>query len=379
MTIFPVKQSALLRQPDFVLPRSELLQLIAKLTDNLVNITDESGEFLLRLDDCRVIDTKGWAGWEWTHGIGLYGMYHYYQQTGDRQTLQIIDDWFAARLAEPLPTKNVNTMCPFLTLAYRYEETRNPAWLPVLERWAEWVMHEMPRTRHGGIQHVVYNNENHQQLWDDTLMMSVLPLAKIGKLLGRDDYVEEATFQFLTHVQYLMDRETGLWFHGWSFEGNHNFARARWARGNSWLTIVIPDFLELMAWPEQHATRRFLLQVLKAQVSALQALQHESGLWHTLLDDRDSYLEASASAGFAYGVLKAVRKRYLPPTFLPMAEKALHGVTAQINAEGELMQVSFGTAMGNDLDYYRQVPLTSMPYGQAMALLALTEYLRVYL
>ncbi|WP_439212995.1 beta-galactosidase BglB [Duffyella gerundensis] len=379
MTIFPVKQSALLRQPDFLLPRSELLQLIAKLTDNLVNITDESGEFLLRLDDGRVIDTKGWAGWEWTHGIGLYGMYHYYQQTGDRQTLQIIDDWFAARLAEPLPTKNVNTMCPFLTLAYRYEETRNPAWLPVLERWAEWVMYEMPRTRHGGIQHVVYNNENHQQLWDDTLMMSVLPLAKIGKLLGRDDYVEEATFQFLTHVQYLMDRETGLWFHGWSFEGNHNFARARWARGNSWLTIVIPDFLELMAWPEQHATRRFLLQVLEAQVSALQALQHESGLWHTLLDDRDSYLEASASAGFAYGVLKAVRKRYLPPTFLPMVEKALHGVTAQINAEGELMQVSFGTAMGNDLDYYRQVPLTSMPYGQAMALLALTEYLRVYL
>jgi len=379
MTIFPVKQSALLRQPDFLLPRSELLQLIAKLTDNLVSITDESGEFLLRLDDGRVIDTKGWAGWEWTHGIGLYGMYHYYQQTGDRQTLQIIDDWFAARLAEPLPTKNVNTMCPFLTLAYRYEETRNPAWLPVLERWAEWVMHEMPRTRHGGIQHVVYNNENHQQLWDDTLMMSVLPLAKIGKLRGRDDYVEEATFQFLTHVQYLMDRETGLWFHGWSFEGNHNFARARWARGNSWLTIVIPDFLELMAWPEQHATRRFLLQVLEAQVSALQALQHESGLWHTLLDDRDSYLEASASAGFAYGVLKAVRKRYLPPTFLPMAEKALHGVTAQINAEGELMQVSFGTAMGNDLDYYRQVPLTSMPYGQAMALLALTEYLRVYL
>ena len=379
MTIFPVKQSALLRQPDFLLSRSELLQLIAKLTDNLVNITDESGEFLLRLDDGRVIDTKGWAGWEWTHGIGLYGMYHYYQQTGDRQTLQIIDDWFAARLAEPLPTKNVNTMCPFLTLAYRYEETRNPAWLPVLERWAEWVMHEMPRTRHGGIQHLVYNNENHQQLWDDTLMMSVLPLAKIGKLLGRDDYIEEATFQFLTHVQYLMDRETGLWFHGWSFEGNHNFARARWARGNSWLTIVIPDFLELMAWPEQHATRRFLLQVLEAQVSALQALQHESGLWHTLLDDRDSYLEASASAGFAYGVLKAVRKRYLPPTFLPMAEKALHGVTAQINAEGELMQVSFGTAMGNDLDYYRQVPLTSMPYGQAMALLALTEYLRVYL
>ena len=379
MTVFPVKQSALLRQPEFLLPRQELLQLIHKLTQNLVNITDETGEFLLRLDDGRVIDTKGWAGWEWTHGIGLYGMLHYYQQTGDKQTLSIIDDWFAARLAEGTPTKNVNTVAPFLTLAYRYEESGNAAWRPVLERWAEWVMYEMPRTEQGGLQHIVYNNENHQQLWDDTLMMSVMALAKIGQLLDRPEFIEEASYQFLLHTQYLMDRQTGLWFHGWSFEGRHNFANARWARGNSWLTIVIPDFLEMMNWPEHHATRRFLQQVLESQVKALRDCQHSSGLWHTLLDDPDSYLEASATAGFAYGIIKAVRKRYLSADYLPTGLAALRGVIANIDEDGELKQVSFGTAMGSDLDYYRHVPLTSMPYGQAMALLCLTEYLRVYL
>ncbi|MDF7628284.1 glycoside hydrolase family 88 protein [Erwiniaceae bacterium L1_55_4] len=379
MTVFPVKHSALLRQPEYLLPRSELVQLIHKLTDNLVNITDHSGEFLLRLDDGRVIDTKGWADWEWTHGIGLYGMLHYTQQTGDQATLKIIDDWFCARLAEGTPTKNVNTVCPFLTLAYRYEETGNAAWRPVLERWAEWVMYEMPRTEQGGLQHIVYNNENTQQLWDDTLMMSVMALAKIGQLLDRPEFVEEASYQFLIHTQYLMDRQTGLWFHGWTFDGRHNFANARWARGNSWLTIVIPDFLEMINWPEQHATRRFLQQVLASQVKALAACQHSSGLWHTLLDDPQSYPEASATAGFAYGILKAVRKRYLSDEYRPMAEKALCGVIANIDEDGELKQVSFGTAMGSDLDYYRQVPLTSMPYGQAMALLCLTEYLRVYL
>jgi unsaturated rhamnogalacturonyl hydrolase len=102
-------------------------------------------------------------------------------------------------------------------------------------------------------------------------------------------------------------------------------------------------------------------------------------LWHTLLDDPHSYPEASATAGFAYGILKAVRKRYLPAAYREVAEKALHGVIANIDEDGELKQVSFGTAMGSDLDYYRTVPLTSMPYGQAMALLCLTEYLRVYL
>lgn len=379
MNVFPVKQSELLRQPDYFITRDEVTRLIRLTADNLINIKDETGEFLLRLDDGRVIDTKGWAGWEWTHGVGLYGIYKYYQQTNDPQALAIIDDWFAARFKEPMPTKNVNTMCPFLTLAYRYEETRNQSWLPYLEAWADWVMYQMPRTEKGGLQHIVYNNENHQQMWDDTLMMSVLPLAKIGKLLNRPEYIEEAKYQFMLHVQYLMDRKTGLWFHGWTFEGNHNFAEARWARGNSWLTVAIPDFIEMLELPEQDATRRFLLQVLESQIAALQEYQDASGLWHTLIDDRDSYLEASATAGFAYGILKAVRKRYVGKEYAEMGLRAAQGVVRHINSQGELTQVSFGTAMGNDLDFYREIPLTSMPYGQAMAVLCLSEYLRVYL
>lgn len=348
------------------------------MTHNLVNIHDKTGEFLLRLDDGRVIDTKGWAGWEWTHGVGLYGIWQYYCQTGDEGMREIIDSWFTDRFAEGATTKNVNTMSPFLTLAYRYEETKNPARLPWLESWAEWAMNEMPRTEHGGMQHITTAEENHQQMWDDTLMMTVLPLAKIGKLLNKPEYVEEAIYQFLLHVQNLMDRETGLWFHGWNYDGNHNFARARWARGNSWLTIVIPDFLDLVDLPENNAVRRYLVQVLNAQIAALAKCQDESGLWHTLLDDPESYLEASATAGFAYGILKAVRKRYVGAEYAEVAEKAIRGIVKNISPEGELLQTSFGTGMGSDLEFYRQIPLTSMPYGQAMAILCLTEYLRKY-
>ena len=75
-------------------------------------------------------------------------------------------------------------------------------------------MHDMPRTEEGWLQHITYLVENHQQLCDDMLMMSVLPLAKIGLVLGRPEYVEEAKRQFLLHVKYLADAQTGLWFHG---------------------------------------------------------------------------------------------------------------------------------------------------------------------
>ena len=63
---------------------------IALLISNLVDIQDETGEFLLRLDDGRVIDTKGWNDWEWTHGIGLFGMFRFYEQTGDQRALNIM-------------------------------------------------------------------------------------------------------------------------------------------------------------------------------------------------------------------------------------------------------------------------------------------------
>ena len=131
---------------------------IRLLIRNLVELRDSSGEFLLRLDDGRVIDTKGWNDWEWTHGIGLYGIHNYYQLSNDARCMQIMQDWFRDRFRAGTPTKNVNTMAAMLTLAYLYEETGDKTYLPYLDTWAEWVMHDMPRTEEGGLQHIVFNS-----------------------------------------------------------------------------------------------------------------------------------------------------------------------------------------------------------------------------
>jgi unsaturated rhamnogalacturonyl hydrolase len=354
-------------------------QQIQRLIRNLVEIKDTSGEFLLRLDDGRVIDTKGWNDWEWTHGVGLYGIWKYYEQTRDARSRQIMLDWFRARFAAGPPTKNINTVAPFLTLAYLHEETPDASWPPYLDEWAEWLMDGLPRTEENGFQHIVFNSENPQQLWDDTLMMSVLPLAKIGKLLQRPHYVEEARRQFMLHVKYLADRNTGLWFHGWTFAGRHHFAKALWARGNCWVTIAIPEFIELLDLRPGDGLREFLLETLLQQVRALVKHQDSSGLWHTLIDDPGSYLEASATAGFAYGILKSVRKEYIGQEYLEAGVRAVKAVLANIDATGELKNVSFGTPVFEDLDGYRQVKLTSMPYGQAMAILALGEFKRTFI
>lgn len=354
--------------------RQDWQDTIRRVIDNLVTIRDVDGSFLLRLEDGRVIDTKSWHGWEWTQGIGLYGLWKVWQMNGDAQTWSRMADWFSARFAEGAPSRNINTVAPLLTLACLYERSGEVSYRPWLETWGQWVHDGLPRTEEGGFQHIVYNSVNHQQLWDDTLMMSVLPLAKIGRVLGRPHYVEEAKRQFMLHTKYLSDPATGLWFHGWTFDGRHHFARARWARGNAWVTIAIPEFIELLELPAGDALRLFLSETLQAQVKALAPLQTPSGMWRTLLDDASSYEEAAATAGFAYGILKGVRLGLLPAEYEAVGRRAALAVREHINAAGELTQVSFGTPVFNTLQEYKDIPLTSMPYGQSMALLALVEF-----
>ncbi|KAI9271487.1 glycosyl hydrolase [Phascolomyces articulosus] len=361
------------------IPRGKVHELIQSLIQNLVGIKDTSGEFLLRLDDGSVVDTKGWNDWEWTHGIGLYGLWQYFEITQDASVLAIIQNWFKDRLAEPPRHKNINTMAVFYTMACVYEHTHDKSYLPHLQAWADWALYELERTEYGGMQHVTYLTPNTQQLWDDTLMMTVLPLAKFGKMTKRWEYVDEAKRQFLIHIKYLFDTKTGLFYHGWTFEdGGHNFANAFWGRGNSWLTIAIPEIIELLEFPEVHPLKHHLVDCLTAQIKTLSKYQDKSGLWRTIIDE-DSYLEASATAGFAYGILKSIRKRYIDPQYKEMALKAVKGVIDNISPEGELQNVSFGTPMGDTKQFYKEIPLTSMPYGQAMGIMCLVEFLRLYM
>lgn len=361
---------------------SEVHEKIQRLIDGMINIQDTTGEFLIKLEDGRVIDAKGWNDWEWTHGIGLNGLWAYYELTGDEKWLKIIEDWFAARFITGT-TKNINTMAVFLSLANVYERTRNAKYLPWLDSWAEWAYHDLERTKFGGMQHITYIEENDQQLWDDTLMMTVLPLAKIGKVLNRPHYIDEAKKQFLIHIKYLFDTKTGLFYHGWDFnDGGHNFARALWGRGNAWLTMAIPEFLDILDLSPSDPIASHLLDTFNAQCISLKNLQLESGLWTTLLDhpvEEGSYPEASATAGFAFGMLKAQRKKYVGREYNQAAVSAVKAILRNVSANGELENTSFGTPMGHTLQFYKDIPITSMPYGQAMAIMALVEYARVYI
>lgn len=316
-------------------------------------------------------DYISFDSWEWPQGVGLFGLVRLWEARKDPALLALINGWFEKRLGEGLPPLNINTTAPMLPLSILWSTTGDARWKPVLDGWADKVMANLPRTPEQGFQHVVSDGVNDNELWDDTLFMVVLFLAGYGTASGRHELVEEAVRQFLLHAKYLTDTETGLWFHGWTFNGHHNFARARWARGNAWITVGILEFIELARL--QGGLRDFFLGSLSAQVDTLLKLQAPSGAWHTLLDDPSSYEEISATAGFGYGLLRSHRLGLGGPGWEEAGLRAAAAVRASIDASGTVANVSYGTRMGRDLQFYRDIPIEPTAYGQALAMLCLAE------
>jgi unsaturated rhamnogalacturonyl hydrolase len=320
-------------------------------------------------------DISKYRYWEWPQGVGLFGLWKLFELTGQKKYFDMIIRYYEQQLSIGLPSKNVNTTAPLLTLACLFEHTQEERYRQICVEWADWLMDKLPRTKEGGFQHMTSDSLNENELWVDTLFMTVLFLAKIGCILGKKEWLKEAEYQFLLHTKYLTDRKTGLWYHGWSFKENTNFAQALWGRGNSWITIAIPEFISMAGCGE--GIKKLLIETLKRQIEALDGFQDSNGMWHTLIDDNTSYAEASATCGFSYGILKAAGLGIIDEKFKALSYKALPPVLELIDSKGHLNQVSYGTYMGRQSrQYYKDIITKPMPYGQAMAILFLTEILR---
>lgn len=320
-------------------------------------------------------DINRYRYWEWPQGVSLFGFWKLFEFTKDKRFLDIITQFYEQQFRIGLPSKNINTTAPMLTMACLYEYTKNNKYKEVCMEWAEWLVSNLPKTREEGFQHLTSDTLNDNELWVDTLFMTVLFLAKIGMVIGCTEWVEEAKYQFLLHSKYLTDRKSGLWYHGWTFNGDHSFTEVLWGRGNCWITIAIPEFLSMVNC--EPGIRKYLIQLLNRQVKALEKHQHSEGMWHTIINDPTSYLEASATCGFGYGILRAVEIGIIDSRFKKCAMNAVTAILHCIDENGYVDKVSYGTSMGRDsVQHYKEIEIRKMPYGQAMAMLFLQEVIK---
>ncbi|XHU85368.1 glycoside hydrolase family 105 protein [Peribacillus muralis] len=317
----------------------------------------------------------GMEEWDWPQGVGLYGLKNLARDDYFPNYSEFIKDWAENQIHRGLPLKNINTTAPLLTLM-DVENMENLA----LE-WVDWVYHHAPRTKENGLQHVTSGDTKNElklhegQIWIDTLFMVVLFLSKMGVKYDNQAWKDEAVHQFNLHIKYLFNQKESLFYHGYDFENEHHFSEVHWCRGNSWFTLAVPEFIDMMKGQISEDKRQMIVKTYQSQVNRLVELQSETGLWHTILDDPDSYTEVSGSAAITAGMLKGMRYGLLDCSYLEVCHKSVQAILKNISEDGTVLNVSAGTAIGKEKEDYKRIIIAPTAYGQALAIVLLSEVL----
>jgi unsaturated rhamnogalacturonyl hydrolase len=308
--------------------------------------------------------------WDWPCGVAYYGICKAWEVTANEEYIDFLVKWVDEYLEIGLPPLMINAVSMGHTMITLYEATGDNKYMDIALRKAEYLKNEALRFGDGVFQHTVSSkNDFPEQAWADTLFMAAYFLLRMGIKLNNKEYIDDALNQYCWHEELLQDPVTNLYYHGWDNRNKNHMSGIFWARGNAWAAITMAEALKLIK--PQIPKYMDIEGSLRDLLSALVRLQSEEGLWHTVLTDNASYLETSASAGIAAGLVifeHPLHKKYI--------QKALKGICANIAEDGTVKNVSAGTAVMDDIEGYRSIPRKRIQgWGQGLTLAFLASVL----
>lgn len=306
--------------------------------------------------------------WDWEGGVAMAGLMYAYEATGDRKILSHVARWTDARLAQGIVLDHPNRTTPGWALAMLYPHRPREEYRRVLDRAVRYLATEAPRVE-GGLAH------HERQLWDDTLMNAVPLLARYGALFDAPGYLDLAAQEVLIHARRLQDPATGLWYHGWdgaaADPAQPHMSAAFWARGNAWAAVSATELLAHL--PPSHPHYEDVRKVLDRQLRGLVGVQARAGLWHTVVNRPDFYLETSGSAGIGAAILRAARAGWIAPDLAEAGTKARSAARLRVAPDGTVTGVSAGTGVAPNIEMYNGINTAEIqPYGQGLYLMLVT-------
>lgn len=306
----------------------------------------------------------------WGDSILMLALLETADALGEKRYAQGARRWLDAQLAEGVNLAEGATWdwgaLPLPALAL-HRRTREEQYLAFAREVCRHITTTARRTADGG----VVTHGGRPQLWVDSMYFTAPALVRTAAVAGEARYVDEALNEIEVHARHLLDASTGLFYHMWDEESGQR-SSCPWARGNAWAALATLEVLE--ALPRDHPRRQHLADMFRRQMEAVVRFQDASGLWHTVLDRPDSYLETSCAAMFAVAIVGGVhggllQGGWLPAEMLAAARRAWDGVRARVTPEGRVTGVSAGTPPGG-FETYQNVPVGSQTFGTGFALLA---------
>lgn len=244
----------------------------------------------------------------------------------------------------------------------------NKSFLNYINETADHLNHGEPRLADGTIARI-WPHVN--TIWADDAFMAISFLSRMARMTGDAKYLDDAANQVIKYHQYLWCPEKQIFYHCYHTD-NKEHGVAHWSRANGWVFMATADLLDVM--PENHPLRLQVLECFRRQCSGVARYQGKNGLWHQLLDKEDSYEEITGTSMFVFGIARGVKRGWLHPDFIYVAEQGLKGMLSKISEEGDVTAICIGTGiMPSPAYYYNRPTQTNDPMGEGPVLRALIE------
>ncbi|WP_145153379.1 glycoside hydrolase family 105 protein [Paenibacillus xylanexedens] len=256
-----------------------------------------------------------------------------------------------------------------------YSECHEPTFLPIAERIADFMLSRLERQEDGAFYRTCVGEYAENTMWADDLYMSTPFLVRYARVTGNSSALDEAARQFSLYRKYLFMPEFKIMSHVYDFKYGQA-TQIPWGRGNGWTLFSLTEVLE--ALPVEHPERPALIDFFNELCEGYVALQEESGLWHQVLNDPQTYEEASCTAMFAYGFARGVRFGWFKDSevYVTAAQRAWKGLICKaIDRQGNVHGVCSGSRYAFTAEYYDQDlrTVTNDNHGIGIMMLAGTE------
>lgn len=256
-----------------------------------------------------------------------------------------------------------------------YAEAQDPEFLRIADTIADFICRKLERKEDGAFYRECDGEYSANTMWADDLYMSTPFLRRYAGITGRTEYLDEAARQFALFKSYLFMPGQRVMSHVYDFKYGAPTG-VPWGRGNGWSIFSLTELLEVL--PEEHELYPELLAFFNELCEGYSALQGENGLWHQVLNDPESYQEASCTAMFAYAFARGLRFGWLADKdrFAEAAFRAWEGLTRYaLDRHGNVHGVCSGSRYSFSPDYYKYdlLTVTNDNHGIGIMMLAGTE------
>lgn len=254
------------------------------------------------------------------------------------------------------------------------EYNREEALLPAVEEAADYILKKQERLENGMFYRKMEGRQAQYTVWADDLYMSIPFLIRYAELKNRPEVLEDAINQVLHFKELLYIPEKKLMSHVYQLKLGLA-TKIPWGRGNGWVLFTLSELLKVLP-KEQSGYQEIKGFYLELCEGFLQVID-EDGMLHQVLDEPDSYGEASCSAMCASAFARGVKLGILPQEPYGAAAKRIVEALKQfcIDEEGNV----YGVCMGSSYSFRREYYMHELgwrindTHGTGIVLLALVE------